>query len=155
MPIYTPAAQAPPTSYTLPADGEKVKAASVNPTFEDLADAVKYLYSGGTLLAFATKPFSGTDSNSTFGADTPVVAVPTLTANRTYTLSESGSLLVDGSRIRIYKLGTANQLTIQAATGPTTIATFPAGSKCWADFIFQLPGPTWFTCAWGGGTTVP
>jgi hypothetical protein len=43
MPTYTPAAQAPPTSYTLPADGEKVKAASVNPTFEDLADAVKWL----------------------------------------------------------------------------------------------------------------
>lgn len=60
--IYTPVAAVPPASYTIPSEGDKIRAASVNPVFEDMADTIKYLFSS----RYTVKTFTAT-TNGTAG----------------------------------------------------------------------------------------
>lgn len=93
------------------------------------------------------------DANSTIAATGFHKRVPTLTANRTYTLPAAAAL-VDGHTIRITRMRTADaySVTVQDPTGPTTLGVISASAAGWIEVI-KRSGNVWRVSAWGGTVT--
>ncbi len=95
---------------------------------------------------------AGANSDMNINGDTQVWIQPPFTGDHIWTLVHSGPP-TSGARTRVVKLQSAHALTLKDATGPTTVATVPAGQIGWVDFDYN--GSNWIPTAWGGGTTVP
>ncbi len=72
--VYTPTAVVPPTSYTIPSDGDPKTAASVNVPFQSIMDGVRYLNEGKRPSAVHSKwthvHWQSADANWDFGFGT-------------------------------------------------------------------------------------
>ncbi len=92
------------------------------------------------------------DANATLAASTYEHRVPTLTANRVYTLPATTGLN-DGHKILMARLRTADAFTatLQDPTGPTTLGIVSASTAGY--IVATKKGSSWVVSQWGGTLT--
>lgn len=91
------------------------------------------------------------DAAATIGAAATIYRVPTLTANRIYTLP---SAAVNNHTVLVVRMRTADAFTVTVQTsGATTMGVISASAAGWILCHYKTSAAAWRVVAWGGTVT--